>query len=94
MTANVSDNCPPVTRNQVNCIGLGCDVEQCSICGHQLLGCEHFLVDAEKAPPDAGRMPWTGERPGTRECREFGWYVKQIPRGQAMSLAPPDDPGA
>ena len=25
-----------------------------------------------------GRLPWTGEYPGSAECREFGWYSKWV----------------
>ena len=89
MTDSKSDNCPACSAKPGELHRPGCNVEQCPMCGRQLLGCKHFLVDAKKAPPDAERMPWTGERPGTRECREYGWFVKQNPEGQAMSLARP-----
>src|SRR5437763_152086 len=58
---------------------LGCDVEQCPYCGHQLRSCEHFLFGTDDLPPDEDRLPWTGEWPGEAEAREFGWYCKRLP---------------
>jgi hypothetical protein len=56
----------------------GCDIERCSACGGQRIGCECGFVDA--------RMPWSGEYPGLTECREYGlWSVgppwKSVPAG-------------
>jgi hypothetical protein len=39
-------------------------------------------------------MPWTGERHGVRECREFGWWVKRNPAGPGYVPCPPDDSDA
>jgi hypothetical protein len=69
---------------------LGCDVECCSRCGHQLLLCEHSL-GSEKPPPDNERMPWSGEWPGVAECREFGWYAKINRAGPGWVTCAPDD---
>ncbi len=44
----------------------GCDVEQCPICGGQLLSCGHR--------PRTRLIPWSGQWPGDLECQEFGWY--------------------
>jgi hypothetical protein len=44
----------------------GCDIERCPACGGQRISCD--CVTKRK------RLPWTGEWPGTAECREFGFY--------------------
>lgn len=41
---------------------------------------EHGLSDEQFARwlvilGEKGRIPWTGEWPGTAECRELGWFV-------------------
>ncbi len=94
MTDSKSDNCPTCSAKPGELHRPGCNVEQCPMCGRQLLGCEHFLVDVKKAPPDAERMPWAGQMPGAWQCREFGWYAKLNPQGQGYVPCQPDDPGA
>lgn len=69
----------------------GCDVERCPLCGHQLIGCpcakRHLQLIEDEEPTaaecaeweavleKAGRMPWTGEFPGSAEARKLGWYA-------------------
>ena len=68
------DNCCPDCGVAPGALHLdGCDVEICSRCGGQLIGCD---CDVDVSAP---RMPWSGEWPGTMECREFGWYAKLVP---------------
>jgi hypothetical protein len=63
----------------------GCDVERCLECGTQRISC-----DCSKDPDQ--RVPWSGEWPGVRECREYGWYAKLT--GQGWTSCHPDEPGA
>jgi hypothetical protein len=46
----------------------GCDTARCLVSGIQRLQCDE--------PHDCGHDVWTGEWPGTTECREFGWYSR------------------
>jgi hypothetical protein len=50
----------------------GCDVERCPDCGHQLISC-----DCEEITHD--RLPWDGEWPGKKECREFDLWCRWGP---------------
>jgi len=44
----------------------GCDVARCTACGWQRISCEH-----EDSDEGWGQV-WTGEYPGSAECREHG----------------------
>jgi hypothetical protein len=69
---------------------MGCQVELCPYCGHQLISC--CCGEGSDVIPDADRMPWTGEWPGFAECREFGWYC--LPCAYAFVRCGPDAPEA
>jgi hypothetical protein len=67
----------------------GCDVETCPLCGRQALGCGC----PEAKFRAARRMPFSGEWPGARECRDLGWYSRMVP-GQGRVPCGPDDEDA
>jgi hypothetical protein len=52
----------------------GCDVARCLWTGMQRLACKWFGLDPLLTEHDCGADVWTGEWPGDKECREFGWY--------------------
>lgn len=71
------------TPGQVH--GSGCDVERCTVCKGQRLLCDCAGHDRKAAR-------WTGEWPGSAECRERGWYARFTNNGWQPCAA--DDPGA
>jgi hypothetical protein len=94
MTTKMFDSCPNCGSKTGQLHRIGCDVEPCPRCGRQLLSCIHYLFGSVQAPPDEERIPWSGEWPGERECREFGWCVKSNPTGPGYVPCGPDDPEA
>ena len=61
----------------------GCDVERCSVCGAQLLGCGHDSADeydddfdADVHDPSFAR--WSGFWPGTLEARALGIDLNKV----------------
>ena len=61
-----------------------CCVERCPDCGGQYISCGCTSA--------FNRMPWSGEWPGSVECKEFGWYAKLT--GSGWIACDQDDPEA
>ena len=49
----------------------GCDMEECPICGKQIITCPH----CEEVTPEQS-MPWEGERRLEQAARRYGWYCR------------------
>lgn len=64
----------------------GCDVERCSYCGLQAIGCKHRV-------PDDDRLPWTGTMPGVDDCHRLGLFAKMVP-GKGWTPCDKDEKGA
>lgn len=67
----------------------GCRMEVCPDCGKLLYVaciCDHKGTGF--------RIPWRGEWPGKRECREFGWWARRVPGVLGWVPCGPNDPGA
>jgi hypothetical protein len=57
----------------------GCDVERCSICGLQWIGCEHARRlggPRRHLEHDPLASVWTGYWPGEVECHDRGWFTR------------------
>lgn len=66
----------------------GCDVERCPDCGGQYITC-----DCVRQSPKWPRIPWSGQWPGVKECREYNLYSKMVPN-KGWIPCDKDDPGA
>jgi hypothetical protein len=69
----------------------GCDVERCSGCGRQRLLC--LLTTGGCADHDPVAEAWSGEWPGTNECRARGWWAIRSDR-QGWRPCPEGTPDA
>ncbi len=73
-----------------------CPAEQCPYCGGQLGDCQFdccqddIPIDFQCPRFQQDRLPWDGDWPGARECRRWGWYVRQTAWGwvECDMLAP------
>jgi hypothetical protein len=97
LPAPASPNAAPAAK----CPGCGAEVgqlhnlycaeEQCPYTGRPVLMC--FCTHrGPETIPQQDRLPWNGERGGTRECQEFGWFVRRTLVGRIPCR--PDQPGA
>ncbi|MEU8333387.1 hypothetical protein [Micromonospora sp. NPDC048839] len=68
-----------------------CDVAECLVRGLKRMYCQ-ALVDPEGH--DCGASTWTGDWPGHREAREFGWHVRWDVEAQTWARCDPDVPGS
>lgn len=60
--------CPDCGVNPGESHEIGCDIEVCSVCCGQKLGCA-----CEGHDPLQSK--WTGQWPGVEECEKLGYYV-------------------
>lgn len=67
----------------------GCDVERCGACGGQALCCDHCTEEGQDVP-EAHRTRWTGEWPGLAECRELGFWCRDIYADTGLPVLPGD----
>lgn len=85
-----------------------CDVARCLLTGQQRLVCQAMADEGLDVPGPTGEMVhipashpgedcrgdvWTGEWPGTAECREYGLWVYCPPTGSPVPCGP-DHPDA
>lgn len=82
-------NCPDcqVEPNQPH--HEGCDIERCSTCGGQRLGCVSFGKGCRDHDPHLSK--WIGYWPGEKECAELNWFVRMYPDGKIGDRCDKDD---
>lgn len=66
----------------------GCRMEVCPDCG------KFKYVACICHQGNGFRIPWRGEWPGKRECREFGWWARIVPGVPGWVPCGPNEPGA
>jgi hypothetical protein len=64
---------------------MGCDVERCNACGGQALSCGYCVKDEEDVP-ETHRTRWTGEWPGVVECRELGFWCRDVYKDTGLPI--------
>lgn len=67
----------------------GCDLEQCPLCGLQLISCEH--AEDEVLITDANRIPFTGKMRGVEDCERLGLWAKMVPGLRGWQPCDKDD---
>lgn len=55
---------------------------------------EHWALFDAEAAKYGGRLPYSGEYPGRRECRKFGWYSYFDEKTSRWVRCDKDHPGA
>ncbi|MFE4398723.1 MULTISPECIES: hypothetical protein [Streptomycetaceae] len=82
-----TDPCPDCQAAPGDVHQDDCDIALCAQTGRQRLMCGHDEDD------ERCRSTWTGQWPGTAECREWDWYVRDVP-GLGLVPCPADAPDA
>lgn len=82
----VMDSCPDCGTEVDEVHRDGCDVERCSSCKAQRLGCDC-------SDHDPAASAWSGEWPGVIECQARGWFARLVP-GRGWVPCGPAEPGA
>lgn len=68
----------------------GCYVTECLVRGVKRTHCRDLVNEGH----DCGASTWTGDWPGHREAREFGWHVRWDIEAQKWERCAPDVPGS
>lgn len=70
----------------------GCDLEQCPLCGLQLLSCEH--AEEEILITDANRIPVGPKMRGVEDAERLGLWAKMVPGLRGWQPCGKDEEGA
>ncbi|WP_088999515.1 recombinase family protein [Micromonospora echinofusca] len=68
-----------------------CEVAECLVRGVKRMYCRAL---ADTGGHDCGASTWTGDWPGHREAREFGWHVRWDAEAQRWERCSPDVEGS
>jgi hypothetical protein len=88
MTLQYRHVCPDCAVPAGRLHDIGCDVERCSLCGMQRIGCD---CDQDQNPYP--RLAWTGIWPGESDCEEYGFF-SYWSAGKGWVACGPDHPNA
>jgi hypothetical protein len=89
----MSESCHDCGAEPGECHKTNCDTERCPACGGQALQCLRPADDGKGMVCDNLRvwvddselLPWDGEWPGKKECREYGFWCKWKDRARGMA---------